>query len=112
MTRRVYRPNTTLPAPISGVGVLGLAVLVAPLIALAWAAPWPRTWSLLTAPAALQALWLSLSGAFLATVFFAGDFFAGDFVTGAATRTTLPGSPERSDGTGRTRYPCRVYRRR
>lgn len=69
MTRRGYRPNTTLPAPISGVGVLGLAVLVAPLIALAWAAPWPRMWSLLTAPAALQALWLSLSGAFLATVF-------------------------------------------
>lgn len=68
MTQPDYRPNTKLPAPISGVGILGLTVLVAPLAALAWAAPWGQMWSLLTAKSAVQALWLSLSGAFLATL--------------------------------------------
>ncbi|GAA4750727.1 molybdate ABC transporter permease subunit [Gordonia alkaliphila] len=58
----------TLPRAISGVGVLGLVVLVGPLIALAWAAPWSRMWTLLTEPAALQALGLSVAGASLATL--------------------------------------------
>lgn len=61
-------PVTRLPAAISGVGVLGLAVLVAPLIALAWAAPWGQIWELLTAKPAMQALGLSLGAAALATV--------------------------------------------
>lgn len=69
VTGRAYRPNSTLPAPISGVGIVGLAVLVAPLTALAWAAPWGRMWELLTAQTARDALWLSLGGAALATVF-------------------------------------------
>ncbi|GAC57587.1 putative ABC transporter permease protein [Gordonia hirsuta DSM 44140 = NBRC 16056] len=62
-----YRPSTRLPTPIAVVGVLGLAALIAPLLALAWAAPWSRIWSLLTATPALQALGLSLGGALLAT---------------------------------------------
>ena len=64
----IQAPGGRLPAAISGVGVLGLVVLVAPLIALAWAAPWSRMWSLLTAPAALSALGLSLAGSSLATL--------------------------------------------
>lgn len=48
--------------------MLGLVVLVGPLIALAWAAPWSRMWTLLTEPAALQALGLSVAGASLATL--------------------------------------------
>ncbi|WP_448223266.1 molybdate ABC transporter permease subunit [Gordonia iterans] len=66
MTRR--QPNSRLPAPITGAGILGLAALVAPLVALAWAAPWGRIWALLTAPSAVSALWLSLSAAALATL--------------------------------------------
>lgn len=66
MRRR--RRATGLPAPITGAGLLGLAVLVAPLVALAWAAPWRRMWSLLTSASALSALGLSLGAAALATV--------------------------------------------
>lgn len=62
------RPATRLPVAVSGIGVLGLAVLIAPLIALAWAAPWSRIWTLLTAKPALQALGLSLGAATLATL--------------------------------------------
>lgn len=57
-----------IPAPIAGVGILGLAVLLGPLIALAWAAPWGRMWDLLTARSAMTALGLSLAGAGLATL--------------------------------------------
>lgn len=62
-----HRPNSRLPAPITGVGILGLAVVVAPLAALGWAAPWGRMWSLLTTSTAVQALGLSLGAALLAT---------------------------------------------
>jgi len=58
-----------LPAALTGLGALGVAVIIAPLIALAWAAPWDRIVSLLTTRAALSALGLSLGAAALATVF-------------------------------------------
>ncbi|MFT3662870.1 MAG: molybdate ABC transporter permease subunit [Gordonia sp. (in: high G+C Gram-positive bacteria)] len=61
-------PNSRLPASITGVGILGLATIVAPLAALAWAAPWHRIVELLSAPAAVSALGLSLSAAALATL--------------------------------------------
>ncbi|WP_422560037.1 ABC transporter permease [Gordonia sp. (in: high G+C Gram-positive bacteria)] len=91
LTPRAYRPNTRLPAPIAGVGIVGLAVLVAPLIALAWAAPWGRMWELLTARAALEALWLSLSAALLATVLalILGVPLAAVLASGAITPTRL-----------------------
>ncbi|MEZ5211965.1 molybdate ABC transporter permease subunit [Gordonia sp. PP30] len=62
-----HRPNTGLPAPIAGVGILGAVVIVAPLVALAWAAPWGRMWSLLTASDAMAALGLSMGAGILAT---------------------------------------------
>lgn len=65
---RRHHPNSRVPAPIVGAGILGLAVIVAPLVALAWAAPWGRMWSLLTSASAMSALGLSLAAATLATL--------------------------------------------
>jgi len=48
--------------------VLGLLAIVAPLFALAWAAPWHRMVELLTSETALSALGLSLGAATLATL--------------------------------------------
>ena len=56
------------PRSIVAVGVVGLLVLAAPLVALAWRAPWGRLLSLLTAPEARTALWLSLGSGALATL--------------------------------------------
>lgn len=48
------------PTPLLAGAALASAFLVLPLLALVVAAPWSRVWSIVTTPAAREALWLSL----------------------------------------------------
>ena len=68
-SRPVIRSRRSrLPLPLAAAGVLGLAVIVAPLLGLLWAAPWGRMWELLNTRTALDALRISLTAAATATV--------------------------------------------
>ncbi|GAA3040549.1 ABC transporter permease [Gordonia defluvii] len=66
--RSAPRDQARRPAPaVCVVGLIGLAVLLTPLVALVATAPWDQMWGLLTAPSARSALRLSLAAAALAT---------------------------------------------
>lgn len=56
-----------LPRVLAVPALLGLAMLVAPLVALVARVDWTTVWADVTAPAALQALWLSVRTALVAT---------------------------------------------
>lgn len=56
-----------LPRVLAVPALLGLAMLVAPLVALLARVDWTTVWADVTAPAALEALWLSVRTALVAT---------------------------------------------
>jgi len=56
-----------LPRVLAVPALLGLAMLVAPLVALVARVDWTTVWADVTAPAALEALWLSVRTALVAT---------------------------------------------
>lgn len=56
-----------LPRVLAVPALLGLAMLVAPLVALVTRVDWTTVWADVTAPAALEALWLSVRTALVAT---------------------------------------------
>lgn len=65
MTTRA--PAGQLPRVLAVPAVLGLAMLVAPLVALVARVDWTTVWGDVTAPETLEALWLSVRTALIAT---------------------------------------------
>jgi len=62
------KPAGQLPRVLAVPALLGLAMLVVPLAALVGRVDWATVWSDITSPEALDALWLSVRTAFLATI--------------------------------------------
>ncbi|MGP9759283.1 molybdate ABC transporter permease subunit [Corynebacterium sp. AOP12-C2-36] len=61
-------PVTAVPAAVAGVALLSVLLLLGPLVALLLNIPWARAVELVTDPATVQSLTLSLSTALVATV--------------------------------------------
>lgn len=62
------RPVTAVPVAVAGVALLAVLLLLGPLVALLLNIPWARAVELVTDPATVQSLTLSLSTALVATV--------------------------------------------